>query len=82
MDTTDVKLVIKDRVGLVNEVMKILSDLDIMMYHHKADVFQDNNKHIKVATFRLTLESLSQNKLDILLKRFRKLKGSIDVDII
>lgn len=80
MQNTNIKLTIRDRLGLVNEVMKILSDLGIMIYNHKADVFQDNQKHIKVATFRLTLEPLSQDKLNILFKKFNRLKGAISID--
>ncbi|MGN1410897.1 MAG: hypothetical protein ACI4WH_00105 [Oscillospiraceae bacterium] len=80
MENTNIKLTIKDRIGLVNEVMKILFDLNIMIYNHKADVFQDNHKHIQVATFRLTLEPLSQDKLGLLFKKFNRLKGTISVD--
>lgn len=80
MQSTNIKLIVKDRVGLVSEVMKTLSDLNIMVYNHKADVFQDNCKHIQIATFKLTIESLSQEKLSILLKKFYKLKGYISVD--
>jgi (p)ppGpp synthase/HD superfamily hydrolase len=82
MKNTNIRLTVKDRIGLVNEVMKILSDLDIMVYNHKADVFQDNCKHIQVATFKLSLEFLSADKLDVLLKRFGKLKGTISVDVL
>lgn len=80
MENTNIKLTIKDRLGLVNEVMKILLDLNIMIYNHKADVFQDNKKHIKVATFRLTLEPLSKERLNILFKRFSRIKGTINID--
>lgn len=80
MKNTNVKLIIKDRIGLVNEVMKILSDLNIMIYNHKADVFQDNRKRINVATFRLNLEPLSKDKLIVLFKKFNRLKGAISVD--
>lgn len=82
MENTSIKLTVKDRLGLVNEVMKTLADLNIMVYYHKADVFQDNSKHVQVATFKLTLERLSPNKLNLLLKRFSRLKGTISVDVI
>jgi ACT domain-containing protein len=82
MTNTNIKLTVKDRIGLVSEVMKTLSDLNIMVYNHKADVYQDNCKHIQVATFRLTLESLPQDRLNLLLKKFNKLKGTLSVDVL
>jgi (p)ppGpp synthase/HD superfamily hydrolase len=82
MQNTDIRLTVKDRLGLVNEVMKILSDLDIMVYNHKADVFQDNCKHIQVATFKLSLESLPKDKLNVLIKKFNKLKGVLSIDVL
>lgn len=82
MANISIKLMVKDRLGLVNEVMKILFDLNIMIYNHKADVFQDNRKRINVATFRLNLQLLSQDSLNVLFKRFNKLKGFISLDIL
>lgn len=82
MTNIGIKLTVKDRLGLVNEVMKILSDLNIMIYNHKADVFQDNHKRINVATFRLNLEPLSEDNLNTLFKRFNRLKGFISLDIL
>ena len=82
MTNISIKLTVKDRIGLVNEVMKILSDLNIMIYNHKADVFQDNHKRIDVATFRLNLEPLSEDSLTALFKRFNRLKGFISLDIL
>jgi hypothetical protein len=81
MVNTNIKLAYRDRIGLVREVMKTISDLNIMVYSHKADVFQDNCKHIQVATFKLSLEELPQDRLSVLLKRFSKLKGYISADV-
>lgn len=82
MANISIKLMVKDRLGLVNEVMKILFDLNIMIYNHKANVFQDNRKRINVATFKLNLQLLSQDSLNVLFKRFNKLKGFISLDIL
>lgn len=82
MKNINIKLIIKDRLGLVNEVMQILFDLNIMIYNHKADVFQDNIKHINIATFKLILEPLSNDILNILVKKFNRLKGLVSIDIL
>lgn len=82
METISIILTVKDRLGLVSEVMKILSDFNIMVYNHRADVYQDNCKHIKLATFRLTLETLPQDRLILLLKKFSRLKGYVSADLV
>ena len=76
--TVSVKVVSKDRPGLVGEISQAISVLGIKIIHHKAKVYtSDRSSHMSVFEADLYLDG--NINLQSLLHKLHKIKGVVSV---
>ena len=77
-ESTSLGIIAKDRTGLVNEISKIIADLNITILHHNARVYNNRNKGL-VSDFKVDVKADNSDQIDILIRRLNKVKGVICV---
>ncbi|MCM1230891.1 MAG: hypothetical protein NC489_12225 [Ruminococcus flavefaciens] len=76
---TAIKIRSKDRTGLICEITKIFSDMNIGILNHSARVYNDRNKGM-ISECSLIVCPENEDITALAKRRLRKLKGVISVN--
>lgn len=72
------EIIAKDRNGLLHEIAKKITELDIAIVHHEARVCDNKNKGM-VSKSRMEIHVKDHEQLEILIRGLMKIKGVIRV---
>jgi len=72
---TNLKIRVKDRIGLVNEITTMISDLGITILKHDANVI--SSKGMEISSFNAKLYSEDYRSFALLKRKCEKIKGLV-----
>lgn len=75
---TVIKILSKDRTGLIYEITKVFYDLNIGILNHSAKVYNDRNKRI-VSECQMTIFSENYDIVTLAKRRLQHIKNVISV---
>lgn len=76
---TAIKIRSKDRTGLMSEITKIFSDMNVPIENHSARVYNDRNRGM-ISECNLTVRPENEDITATAKHRLRKIKGVVSVD--
>lgn len=74
-----IKIRSKDRTGLIFEITKIFSDMNVGILNHSARVYNDRNRGM-VSECNLIVCPENEDITSLAIRRLRKIKGVISVN--